>query len=82
VINMHPESSTYTLDLPNSPNIFPTFHASQLHCYHENGIVLFPSQEHPQPGPIVTEDSQLENFIKRIIDECKVSCRKQYLMCW
>jgi hypothetical protein len=30
IIDTHPETSNYTLDLPNSPNIFPTFHASQL----------------------------------------------------
>ncbi|KIJ60971.1 hypothetical protein HYDPIDRAFT_31840 [Hydnomerulius pinastri MD-312] len=28
VIEVHPGTSTYTLDLPNWPNIFPTFHAS------------------------------------------------------
>src|ERR1700734_2093241 len=30
VIDTHPSASTYTLDLPNSPNIFSTFHASEL----------------------------------------------------
>jgi len=26
VIDTHPEASTVTLDLPNQPNVFPTFH--------------------------------------------------------
>ena len=30
VINARPETSTYTLNLPDSTNIFPTFHGSQL----------------------------------------------------
>ena len=40
IVQAHPESSTYTLDLPNSPNIFPTFHASQLRPYHPNNPEL------------------------------------------
>jgi len=35
IIDLHPETSNYTLDLPNSPNIFPTFHSSQLQPYVE-----------------------------------------------
>jgi hypothetical protein len=69
ITNAHPETSTYTLDLPNSPNIFPTFHISQLRPYHQNDATLFPARELPRPGPVVTEDGQLETFIEEIIDE-------------
>ncbi|KAG2063837.1 hypothetical protein BDR04DRAFT_1146168 [Suillus decipiens] len=77
---LHPESSTYTLDLPNSPNIFPTFHASQLRLYHANDSTIFPSCKFPRPGPVVTKDGQMEKFIDRIIDEKKVGREKCYLV--
>jgi hypothetical protein len=82
VLEAHPQFSTYTLDLPNSPNIFPTFHISQLRPYHANDPSLFPSREQPRPGPVVTEDGQLENFIDRIIDERRVGRGKKYLVRW
>lgn len=82
IIETHPESSTYTLDLPNSPNIFPTFHSSQLRPYHPNDSTLFPSREFPRPGPVVTEDGQMENFIEKIVDEKKVGRGKKYLVRW
>lgn len=82
VLDTHPETSTYTLDLPNSPNIFPTFHISQLRPYHQNDADLFPSREQPRPGPVVTEDGQHENFIERIVDERKVGRGKKYLVRW
>jgi hypothetical protein len=52
MIDTHEETSNYTLDLPNSPNIFPTFHASQLSPYIENDAELFPDCELPKPGLI------------------------------
>src|ERR1700734_3482827 len=36
IIDTHPSASTYILDLPNSPNIFPTFHTSELKRYIPN----------------------------------------------
>lgn len=82
ILDAHPDTSTYTLDLPNSPNIFPTFHVSQLRPYHPNDPILFPSREQPKPGPVVTEDGQLENFIEKIIDERKRGRGFQYLVRW
>lgn len=78
IIDAHSETSTYTLDLPNSPNIFPTFHASQLHPYYAND----PAREHPCPEPLVTENGQLDNFIEHIIDERKVGRGRQFLVRW
>ncbi|GBE81436.1 reverse transcriptase-RNase H-integrase [Sparassis crispa] len=68
VIDTHPEMSTYTLDLPNLPNVFPMFHASELKRHVPNDPTLFPSQELDQPGPIVTPDGLEEYFIDSIID--------------
>jgi hypothetical protein len=69
IINSMPDFSAYTLDLPNSPNIFPTFHASQLKRFTENDAILFPSREHASPGPIMTSDGMEEYAIDKIIDE-------------
>jgi hypothetical protein len=77
ITNAHPETSTYTLDLPNSPNIFPTFHISQPRPYHKNNATLFPTQELPGPGPVVMEDGQLETFIEKIINERNVGHGKR-----
>jgi hypothetical protein len=82
ITDAHPETSTYTLDLPNSPNIFPTFHISQLRPYCTNDMDLFLSREHPRPGPVVTENGQLENLIDKIIDERKIGRGKRYLVRW
>jgi hypothetical protein len=82
ILEAHPDTSTYTLDLPNLPNIFPTFCASQLRRYTQNDTKLFPRCELPQPGPVVTQDGQLENFIEQIFNERKVGRRKKYLVCW
>ena len=47
-----------------------------------NNQELFPSQELARPGPIVTPNSQLENFIDRILDEKKVGWSTKYLVQW
>jgi hypothetical protein len=53
ITNAHPETSSYTLDMPNSC-IFPTFHVSELKPFVENDPILFPSRELSRPGPILT----------------------------
>jgi hypothetical protein len=45
IISTNPESSTYTLDLPEHTNIYPTFHVSKLKCHIANDTELFPSRE-------------------------------------
>jgi hypothetical protein len=42
IMNIRPKVSTYTLDLPNQPHVFPTFHASQIRRHTSNDDVLFP----------------------------------------
>ena len=43
IINIDKEDSTVTLDLPNLPNIFPTFYTSEVIPYVENDATLFPN---------------------------------------
>jgi len=69
IVNSMPEFSAYTLDLPNSPNIFPTFHSSQLKHFTENDASLFPSRKHARPGPIMTSEGLEEYAIEKILDE-------------
>ena len=82
IIDTFPEFSAYKLDLPNQPNVFPTFHASQLKRFNENNASLFPSREHPCPGPIVTSDGVEEYTIERIIDQRRRGRGFQYLVRW
>lgn len=43
---------------------------------------LFPLREFPHPGPVITEDGQMENFIEKIIDEKHMGRGKRYLVHW
>ena len=47
IIDAHAVSSNYTLELPNSPNTYPTYHASELKLFLPNNTSLFPSRELP-----------------------------------
>jgi hypothetical protein len=82
IIGAWPEKSTYMLELPNSPNTFPTFHVSQLRMYHVNDATLYPNREPPRPGPTVDEPSGEEWEIERIVDERTRGRGKQYLVRW
>ncbi|CAA7265257.1 unnamed protein product [Cyclocybe aegerita] len=68
IMDMDKEHSTVMLDLPNSPNLFPTFHTSQVKPFHENNAMLFPSREFNHPPPVITKNGK-EYFIWDIIDE-------------
>jgi hypothetical protein len=76
------DSSAYTLDLPNSLHIFPTFHASLLRPFIANNNELFPSQAHEEPGPVVTADDAHKHVVDCVIDHCWHSYRWQYLVTW
>ena len=82
VIDINEEDSTVTLDLPNSPNIFPTFHTSVVVPYVENDATLFPGREFSQPGPVITEEGTEEYFIRDIIDERRCGQGYRYLVRW
>jgi hypothetical protein len=75
------EISTITLDLPNNPLTFPTFHTSQVLPFVENDASLFPSRELERPAPIII-DAEQEFFIERILDERRCGRGMQYLVRW
>jgi hypothetical protein len=78
----NPTKSAYTLNLPNKPNRFPTFHSSLLRQFIPNNDNLFPSRELSQPGPVVTPDGEEEWLIDRIMDEQTHGKGRQYLVRW
>ncbi len=73
---------SYTVDILNSPAKFNTFHISELCTFVPNDSVLFPSCDHPQLGPVLTEDGLEEHLIDHIIDEYRRSCGFEYLVRW
>jgi len=82
IVNVDECNSTVTLDLPNSPNIFPTFHTSVVVPYVENDVTLFPNREFTKPPPITMEDGSKEYYIHDIIDERRCRRGYRYLVRW
>jgi hypothetical protein len=81
ITHAYPETSTYTLDMPNS-EVFPTFHASELKRFRPNDPSLYPSREHARPGPVLTADGLEEYFVNEIIDSRRRGRGHQYLVRW
>ncbi|KAJ3491013.1 hypothetical protein NLJ89_g11381 [Agrocybe chaxingu] len=81
ITDVDEDHSTVTLDLPNSPNMFPVFHTSQVKPFTENDATLFPSREFEKPPPIVTENGE-EYYIRDIIDERRRGRGWQYKVRW
>ncbi len=71
ILHANPTLSSYTIEMPNTPNVFPTFHASELQRFILNDPTLFPSQEHHAPEPILTTDGFEECYIEHIINQHK-----------
>ena len=82
IIDIHAATSNYTLELPNSPNTFPTFHASELKPFLPNDATLFPSRELAQPQPVVTANGLEEYLVQEIIDSHQCGKGYQYLVRW
>ncbi len=80
VVAAFPEASVYSINMPNAPLTYTTFHASELRPYHANDPVLFPSRELAQPGPVVTPDGEVEWLVESIVDERKRGRGRQYLV--
>ncbi len=82
ILHAYPESSVYTLDLPDSMRIFPTFHSSLLKPFVPNDSTLFPSRERPRPGLIVTSEGTEEWVVEKLLDKRKRGRGYQYLVRW
>jgi Chromo (CHRromatin Organisation MOdifier) domain len=82
ITDINHKTSTVTLDLPPSLNVYPTFHMSEIMPYNENDWSLFPSHELACPGSIITEDGVQEYYIEKIIDTHKHGRGMQYLVQW
>lgn len=82
VIDVDEEHSTVTLDLPNSPNICPTFHTSEVPPYIESDTTLFPSCHFEEPIPVITNKGDEESYIDHIPDTWRCSRGYQYLIHW
>jgi hypothetical protein len=82
ITDAHVETSNYTLELPNSPNTYPTYHTSELKAFLPNNSTLFPSRETAQPQPIVTVDGLEEYHVQEIIDSRRRGKGWQYLVRW
>ena len=82
IIETDNEHSTVTLDLPNTPNAFLTYHSSVVLPYIENDAALFLGREFSKPPPITTEDGDEEYYVRDIVDERKRGRGYQYLVRW
>ena len=82
IIDIDEVHSTITLNLPNSPNIFPVSHTSEVLPYTESDTMLFPSHHLKEPAPIITDDRHEEYFIDKILDVRQRAHGYQYLVCW
>lgn len=82
VTQTHLEASTYTIDMPNQPDVFHMFHSGELKLHIENDPVLFLSREFTQLGPIVSSEGLEEFEIDEIIDAKPHGCGWRYLVHW
>jgi len=73
VIDTHPEASTVTLDLPNQPNAFPTFHIHLIKPFLPNDDEKFPHRA------VRIADSS-EFFVESILDHRPQGQGNQYLV--
>jgi hypothetical protein len=79
VIDAHHDASTVTLDMPNAPNLFPTFHTSNIKPWQPNDDNKYPSRSLEQPGPINVNGAE-EFLVDSIIDHKKVGRGFRYLV--
>jgi len=82
IVSANPESSTYTLDLPDHTNVYPTFHVSELKRHVPNNAELYPSRELQRPAPFVTSSGTSEWEIDEILDKRTRRRGHQYLVRW
>lgn len=80
VIVAFPEKSEYTLELPNSNQSFPRFHASQLQRWIPNNDEQFSGQALEQPEAVDEEEGVYE--VDSLIDRRRIGQGIQYLVKW
>ena len=81
VTDVNMEASTVTLDIPQTPNLFPTFHSSHVKPLKPNDNIKFPQRTIDKPGPIKV-DGVAEHVVNKIID-CKTFGNNfKYLVRW
>ena len=81
VTDVNREASTVTLDIPHTPNLFPTFHTSHIKAFKENNDNKFPSRTIEKPGPIQVEGVP-KHEVERIVDCKPVGADFKYLVRW
>jgi Chromo (CHRromatin Organisation MOdifier) domain len=82
VTKTNPSKSAYTLDLPNEPDRFATFHASELRKFVPNDDDKFPARKLSHPGLVMTPDGEEEWLIDRILDERVQGRGRRFLVRW
>lgn len=79
VTDVNNEASTITLDMPNAPNVFPTFHSSLVKPFCENNNKKYPGRTLDEPGPIMV-DGMEEFLVEKIIDHKRTGRGYRYLV--
>ena len=79
IVDVHQDASTLTLDIPNAPNLYPTFHISNIKPWLPNDDKKYPTSTLEQPG-LVDVNGLEEFFVDSIIDHKKVGKGHQYLV--
>jgi len=69
---------TYTLNLPNTWKVHPTFHATELTSYHENSVH---GKNFPEPPSDVIESSE-EYEVESILADKTSQGKCMYLVTW
>lgn len=82
IVKAHPDTSSYTLELPPRSRIHPTFHVSQLKAFIPNNAHMFPLRKYNEPQGVLTSDGQVEHVIEKITDERVFRGRLQYYVRW
>jgi hypothetical protein len=81
IIAVDEDSSTVTLDLPNSANFYPVFNTTDVLPFTENDNTLFPSRASSKPDPILVAGFE-EHFVDYIIAVRRRGRGRQYLVRW
>jgi hypothetical protein len=79
IVDVHHDASTITLDMPNAPNLFPTFHISNIKLWQPNDDTKYPTRTLEQPGPIDVNGTE-EYLVDTLLDHRKVGRGYRYLV--